>query len=889
MEIIDIAFVGLYLIATLYLGLTGKRPKSFREYAISNQQITTPILVATIAATLIGGGSSSGLASKIFTYGLPFLVIFLCRPLVNLFLGYVVAPRMGPFMGRISIGEMSHQLYGKSGQVTIGIASIIRSFAQVATQVTAIGFIFEYFLGIDFTSGCLLGSAIIIVYTGFGGIQGVVRTDVFQFLILIVSIPFVTNIGAIEIGGYTKLFHAVKSTHLRFSLEEFVSGPLFAWFLLELIPGFDGNTAQRFLMAPNIATMKKSMIFAAWLQIPFYILIATLGLIAVSLDPSLDPNLALPHVLMQILPIGLKGMAVAAVLAIVMSSADSYLNIAGIVLINDVVMPLRKRELSEKMKLLFAKGLTLAIGIISVFVAIGFKDVLAVAFSLAKFWFPISTIPLYAGIFGWRFSEASFVASVVGAISTTFLWEHYFPETATILPSFIIGMGGSFVCLLGYQLATVNHIGCAMTKSLPTSHLRQQTSFQQTLKSFWHFRLNRLDQGSVPGVAFGIFCLLVYNLPSFMWEGGPAYILKHLYMVKFMGSLLCIGLVLQPYFPQWWRGYFPLYWHFTLCFNLPFIFMLYGLVSNFDTFSLINLSMGLFLLVLLTHWQVYIVLFFTGQLLALGLYQFWCIQNCYEFSDHSFAFFLLSTVFAGLLGSVFSRKKQASEHGIRKGLIAQSRQLAHELRTPLMTLSIYSQSLEKALKATSPQLDKIRKIQGRYQAELSRATELVTAMLSQTDVQDSFSPALVPLNLRALIQKSVELYPADENFKSTHFHIQKSGIDIAVKTRPSIILQVLYNLYRNSIEACPDCTITIEALQEESYAILTISDNGPGIDDRIVERVFDPLFTTKSNGNGIGLAFSKEQLERIGCFIELQSLPGKGATFKIAIPLEKKV
>lgn len=99
--------------------------------------------------------------------------------------------------------------------------------------------------------------------------------------------------------------------------------------------------------------------------------------------------------------------------------------------------------------------------------------------------------------------------------------------------------------------------------------------------------------------------------------------------------------------------------------------------------------------------------------------------------------------------------------------------------------------------------------------------------------------------------------------------------------------QVLLNLLRNACEAIADRPgrIDISADREKHRAVLTIRDNGPGMDAETLAQIFDPFFTTRSDGTGLGLSTSRSLVEAAGGELTLTSTPGEGTTARVAFPL----
>ena len=99
------------------------------------------------------------------------------------------------------------------------------------------------------------------------------------------------------------------------------------------------------------------------------------------------------------------------------------------------------------------------------------------------------------------------------------------------------------------------------------------------------------------------------------------------------------------------------------------------------------------------------------------------------------------------------------------------------------------------------------------------------------------------------------------------------------------IVQVLTNLFTNGHQAMPDGEdLTVNAQGEKNKVRLSVSDTGSGISDENLEKIFEPLFTTKAKGIGLGLAVTKNLVEANDGTIEVESEEGKGSTFTVKLP-----
>jgi len=109
---------------------------------------------------------------------------------------------------------------------------------------------------------------------------------------------------------------------------------------------------------------------------------------------------------------------------------------------------------------------------------------------------------------------------------------------------------------------------------------------------------------------------------------------------------------------------------------------------------------------------------------------------------------------------------------------------------------------------------------------------------------------------------------------------------------PLHLQQVLGNLTTNACQAMKDCqdggTLNISASLKADQVAIAVKDTGSGISPETMKRLFEPLFTTKVRGIGLGLAVSKKLAEANGGRITVHSQPGKGATFTLYLPLKPK-
>ena len=423
---LDYVIIIFYLSVVLLVGLwSGKGMKTLQEFSVSHRSYGSMVIFATLSASFIGGGYSIGLAAKVFSFGIVNIVALWGFSLKELLVAKFIAPRMDNFPNVISAGDIMEQGYGKAAKVITGFLSIILCAGIVGAQVKAMGLIFNVFLDIKQIWGILIGCGIVIAYSTIGGMRAVVLTDLIQFCVLAIGIPAALVFGIVKAGGFSAIKAAVPAGHFSvpgetMTIAAFLS--LFLTFLLgeTLVPPY----VQRLCIGKDAVHTARGTMLSGIFSIPFFAITGGIGLVALALEPKLDPDLAMPHVIRTALPAGLCGIVIAGVISIVMSSADSFLNGAATGCINDIVKPLRKNPLSERQELLLAKATNCFVGILAIIFAIKIRGVLNILIYSYNFWAPVILVPLAAVFLGVRVTKAGFLTGIVAGAAGLLIWDH---------------------------------------------------------------------------------------------------------------------------------------------------------------------------------------------------------------------------------------------------------------------------------------------------------------------------------------------------------------------------------------------------------------------------------------------------------------------------------
>lgn len=451
---VDILIITIFFIVNIIIGsLAGKKTNNLRQFSVGHRAFSTFAIFATLTASFIGGGYTIGNASKVYSAGLMYSFALLGFSLKEILVARYIAPKMDAHRDCLSIGDIIQKRYGASAKLITGIFSMIVCGGILGAQVGAMGTIFNQFFYISPVIGILIGFGILIFYSAVGGMRAVVHTDILQFAILITGIPLTFFIGLHHVGGFAAIQNAVPHDHIMFiqnKQDVFAFVSLFITFIFgeTLIPPY----VQRLFMAKSSLNTERGTLYSGLISIPFFIIVGAIGLIAFVLNPNIDPNAALPYVVHELLPIGIRGFVIAGILSVIMSSAAGFLNAGAVSFVNDIVKPLHPNTLSEKTLFWMARLSTVLLGVIAVIFALAISNLLDILLYAYNFWSPIIIIPLGAAMLGIPAHKKDFLAGALFGISASLVWAHFFQET-THFSGLVVGVAANFVAFtISYRL-----------------------------------------------------------------------------------------------------------------------------------------------------------------------------------------------------------------------------------------------------------------------------------------------------------------------------------------------------------------------------------------------------------------------------------------------------
>jgi signal transduction histidine kinase len=201
--------------------------------------------------------------------------------------------------------------------------------------------------------------------------------------------------------------------------------------------------------------------------------------------------------------------------------------------------------------------------------------------------------------------------------------------------------------------------------------------------------------------------------------------------------------------------------------------------------------------------------------------------------------------------------------------------VGHELRNPLATLQTSLYYVKMRLGESEDA--KIRKHLGIMEQELNNANEIITNLLDFSRLRHAE---------RVRVAVTEILHTALDRYDFGDIQVERNIKEVDVLADPVQIRQVVTNLVTNALQAMPEggqLVITTDTSGNE--ALISVKDTGTGIDPETLGKMFQPLFTTKAKGIGLGLAVCESLIRANGGKITVASEPGKGSTFTIHLAM----
>ena len=455
-----LAFIALYLLASVGVGIyAAMRVKNTADYALAGRSLPLFVIVATTFATWFGSETVLGIPSKFVEGGFRNTVedpfgAGLCLVLVGMFFARKLYK-----MELLTIGDFYRRRYGRGVEIFSSIVILISYLGWVAAQITALGLVFSLLSagGISVIAGMALGTAVVLVYTLFGGMWSVALTDTFQMVIIIVGLSLIAVFAADKGGGAARVIEFAQSREM---FKFFPDGGAREWLfwtgaaitiMIGSIPQQD--VFQRVMSAKDADTSVRGPIIGGISYMVFALVPIFIGLSAFLVMPDLansllkeDSQKILPTLVMQHMPVWLQVAFFGALLAAIMSTASATLLAPSTTFVENVLKNFVK--MTDKQELLYMR-LTVVVFTSCVLIYSIIMNGTPIYELVSKaYQFPVvgAFWPLVCGLYWRRSTTQGAIWSIVLGMATWVLLERtpLGEEFPAVLGGFLMAATGMF-------------------------------------------------------------------------------------------------------------------------------------------------------------------------------------------------------------------------------------------------------------------------------------------------------------------------------------------------------------------------------------------------------------------------------------------------------------
>ena len=441
--------VGIYVAIMLAVGLyAARRTQTITEFIVAGRGLPLGICTMTIIATWFGGGSMMGVSGASYEFGMLGVIADPLGAALVMFLMAMFFARMFRRLRILTVADFMQQRYGLVAAMAITVSAVFSNIMWVGGMLVAFGLIFESLTGTPLLVGIVGGALVIFVYTAIGGLWAVALTDFIQVIIIMIGLVVLLTVVLIDVGGWSAIGPQLPDGTFRLvpgenTTEQWLNYAR-AWLIIGVVDLTAQSLVQRALAAKSERVAQNSFYLGGIGYLVFGMIPVILGMIASVTMPGLeDPEALIPALAVEHLHPIAVAVFVGALLAAIMSSADSAL-LACASLLTQNVLPLVKRNPSARLSLIVARTAIPACGVVSIAIALEFQYVFNLILDANILGLAAIIVPYICGMWWPKANRTGALSAMVAGISTWLVTMAVMPAW----PADFIGLGASLVTML---------------------------------------------------------------------------------------------------------------------------------------------------------------------------------------------------------------------------------------------------------------------------------------------------------------------------------------------------------------------------------------------------------------------------------------------------------
>ena len=411
-----------YLIVVVALGFSGKKSPKRRDtthYLLAGRKLSLPGFVVTLVSTWYGG--IIGIGENTYLYGFQTWTIFgLPYYIFAIIFAFFVAGKINN-LSTISLPDQFYQHYGKVPGVIGAIYILILS--SPAPYLLSVGILVNHITGLNYEISLILITLISVSYIWNGGLKAVIRTDIFQFILMFLGFTLLLFFSAHFSDFSLEIFKKIPSNH--FHPTGGASGQyIAAWFFIALWTFVDPGFYQRCAAAKSPRTARNGILLSVCFWLVFDMLTLFTGLYARALISNGNPSLAYMQLAELVLPQFAIGIFFIGILSLIMSTIDSLTFISATTFGRDIMWRIQKTQNNtntseaEDTVSFVKKGILVTI-LISLMIAISIPSVVQIWYTLGSIIVPGLLLPF---LMAFSNKKLDVITMMVAPLIISILW-----------------------------------------------------------------------------------------------------------------------------------------------------------------------------------------------------------------------------------------------------------------------------------------------------------------------------------------------------------------------------------------------------------------------------------------------------------------------------------
>lgn len=427
----ELIIIALYLIAIFGVGIyCNKFNNNIDDYLLAGRRLGVGLTTFTLVATYFGGGYVIGTGGEAYTTGLSAYWSPVAGAVGILAVCLILKKMEG--MSVCTVTEIMENRYNSPLlRLLTTILSLLALIGILAGQVTSAGSVLAS-LGVGSTTTCAIIVAVFFIgFTAFGGLWAVTVTDFIQIIIAGVGLIAATIFVVVKSGGWGVIAAQIQAAGVPGNYFSMVKGVEPSYVLWLILPMFiytliGQDVYQRLFAAKDTKTAYKSAVLACIILLVICFFPVVLGMAGRGLFPDLEAtSMVVPTIIRSMLPPVFAGITLAAIIAAVVSTADSILTAATSHVVNDLYVRYvlkdtqaeQADEATQKKLLNISRIMTLVIGVISVVIALAIPSVLQVLNSSYTLFTAGVFSPVVAGLLWKKATKAGAFAGLFSGLA----------------------------------------------------------------------------------------------------------------------------------------------------------------------------------------------------------------------------------------------------------------------------------------------------------------------------------------------------------------------------------------------------------------------------------------------------------------------------------------